>query len=375
MVNKNYCAALIFDIGLNGFEDGRLFDRKYAILPGLGYFPILAEKARHENIVCLTIDQYLANRTIYKDLPKYGYTYEAKPHTNKILEKENITKFITYCGEAPLNSVSFYREINSRVQGYQHLFIFSGTRLQTNLTTTRVHDFFWPNTDIPLQGKDWDKRRLLAFISSPKSKYPANFERLLSRLARYPRHIFRSLSDTLFGHAYGKHLCISLTQYRRDVIRYFGPHKEFQLYGKGWMAAIRHDREFSKFIYANPPASLDNKHLEVGNYKYIICFENTIFQGYITEKIFDAMLGGAVPIWRGCDDIYNYVPAECFIDAKDFPTFRELHDYLLSKTKEEWLAYREAIDNYLKSERYTWFTGEYFATKVIRLLKESLSSR
>lgn len=48
-------------------------------------------------------------------------------------------------------------------------------------------------------------------------------------------------------------------------------------------------------------------------YKFIICFENSSTNGYITEKIFNVFLSKSIPIYDGADDIGNYINEEAFI--------------------------------------------------------------
>ena len=42
-----------------------------------------------------------------------------------------------------------------------------------------------------------------------------------------------------------------------------------------------------------------DKHEWLQNYKFNLCFENAIFPGYLTEKLFDAYNAGCVPIYWG----------------------------------------------------------------------------
>jgi len=49
-------------------------------------------------------------------------------------------------------------------------------------------------------------------------------------------------------------------------------------------------------------------------YKFVICFENSYAEGYITEKIINAIAGGAVPIYRGAPDVGKYFNAARIVD-------------------------------------------------------------
>lgn len=37
------------------------------------------------------------------------------------------------------------------------------------------------------------------------------------------------------------------------------------------------------------------------NYRYMVCFENDVYPGYVTEKPFEAWSLGCIPLWRGSD--------------------------------------------------------------------------
>ena len=53
------------------------------------------------------------------------------------------------------------------------------------------------------------------------------------------------------------------------------------------------------------------------NINCCICYENMWqISGYITEKIFDSMRAGCVPIYWGANNIKDYVPETCFIRSR-----------------------------------------------------------
>ena len=54
------------------------------------------------------------------------------------------------------------------------------------------------------------------------------------------------------------------------------------------------------------------------NYAFALSFENKITAEYVTEKIFDSILAGAIPVYSGTSDVYKYVPANAFIDVRHF---------------------------------------------------------
>ena len=64
-------------------------------------------------------------------------------------------------------------------------------------------------------------------------------------------------------------------------------------------------------------------------YKFVLAFENSFAPDYVTEKVFDALRAGSVPVYRGCDQVAELVPSpDCYIDANQFSSPRELGDFL-----------------------------------------------
>lgn len=60
------------------------------------------------------------------------------------------------------------------------------------------------------------------------------------------------------------------------------------------------------------------------DYKFAICFENTSRPGYITEKIVNAMLAGAIPIYWGDPDIVKHFNPKSFINVHDFKSLDDV---------------------------------------------------
>eukprot|EP00929_Paragymnodinium_shiwhaense_P100537 TRINITY_DN62935_c0_g1_i4.p1 TRINITY_DN62935_c0_g1~~TRINITY_DN62935_c0_g1_i4.p1 ORF type:complete len:440 (+),score=60.32 TRINITY_DN62935_c0_g1_i4:94-1413(+) len=68
------------------------------------------------------------------------------------------------------------------------------------------------------------------------------------------------------------------------------------------------------------------------SYKFVAAFENNRCRGYITEKPWEALLSGAVPVVVGGTSRKDYesvLPEGSFIYAEDFASLQKLADYLL----------------------------------------------
>ncbi len=57
---------------------------------------------------------------------------------------------------------------------------------------------------------------------------------------------------------------------------------------------------------------------KIKGYKFVICFENSHAENYITEKIFQAVMGNAIPIYRGAPNIGEYFNTKSFINYEDY---------------------------------------------------------
>ncbi|XP_071377558.1 alpha-(1,3)-fucosyltransferase 4-like [Centroberyx affinis] len=69
----------------------------------------------------------------------------------------------------------------------------------------------------------------------------------------------------------------------------------------------------------------------VKRYQFYLALENSQHTDYITEKLWNAVLAGAIPVVLGPsrDNYERFLPPEAFIHVDDFPTVRGLAQYLL----------------------------------------------
>ena len=81
----------------------------------------------------------------------------------------------------------------------------------------------------------------------------------------------------------------------------------------------------------------------INQYKFIYCFENSINDGYITEKIFNVFFGRSIPIYFGPNDKYRYFNKNSFIDIEN------MDDNIINQIK--CLNENEQLyDDFLKNE-------------------------
>ena len=99
----------------------------------------------------------------------------------------------------------------------------------------------------------------------------------------------------------------------------------------------------------------------MARYRFTLAFENSISQDYVTEKFFDPLIAGSVPIYLGAPNIADFAPGDhCFINVADFPGPAQLAEYLrfLGDCPEEYESYlawksRDLRESFLKMVELT----------------------
>lgn len=78
------------------------------------------------------------------------------------------------------------------------------------------------------------------------------------------------------------------------------------------------------------------------DYKFVICCENEVgLPGYITEKIINAYLANAIPIYRGAPDVATIFNPKSFINGNDL-TDKQVADQIL-KIQSDDVLYRQML--------------------------------
>lgn len=111
----------------------------------------------------------------------------------------------------------------------------------------------------------------------------------------------------------------------------------------------------------NADGNIDRHVYEVGNktyndlavekykpYKFVLAIENSRHPGYITEKIINPMLAGAIPIYYGAPDVIQHFNPKSFIRIDDFASFEDAIQYIKQVDQSQ-----ELYDAYLKEP---WFS-------------------
>lgn len=198
----------------------------------------------------------------------------------------------------------------------------------------RFHKFLWPITSVAPKVADvpFTERKLLVNISANK----------------------------LSSHR------LELYSARRATIRHFERTRpaEFDLYGPGWDSAGAGEP-----AYRSWRGTITHKWDVLPRYRFALCYENMRdTKGFITEKIFDAMRAGCVPVYLGASNVADHVDLEAFVDRRRFGSDSDLDRALADMPEAEWKRFRAAARDYLTGPRFAEFLPPAFVARVLAVL-------
>lgn len=160
----------------------------------------------------------------------------------------------------------------------------------------------------------------------------------------------RSFETMIKGAAFVASTCHRSSTTKRDEIV-----KELQsLMRVDGLGKCRHTppgpEGISLSVGATPLESLLLKQAAISNYLFYFAFENTREPGYVTEKVFDALIAGTVPVYLGssedCKKIVPFKHAVIYVDDFDSISSLSKHLIYLAKTKSAYDEYRSWRQNF-----------------------------
>ena len=182
-----------------------------------------------------------------------------------------------------------------------------------------------------------------------------------------------------------------LYEERIGLIRWYEGHqpKDFALFGRGWdkpspafTVAEKLARRVNRLktqIYGYRPfpsyrGAITAKFEAYGHAKFGICYENTKdLPNYMTEKLFDCMIEGCVPVYWGANNVLDFIPKECFIDRRDFASTADLHTFLQVMDEPTYARYQADMACFLAGPQATPFKAESFVNQVVRSITVDLA--
>lgn len=82
-------------------------------------------------------------------------------------------------------------------------------------------------------------------------------------------------------------------------------------------------------------------------YKFVICFENSFSNEYITEKLPNVMLANSIPVYRGAPNVGEYFNTKSFINYENYGSYEKMIEKIIELDKDD--------KKYLEFLKQPWF--------------------
>jgi hypothetical protein len=117
---------------------------------------------------------------------------------------------------------------------------------------------------------------------------------------------------------------------------------------------------------------IQNKLEFIKDYRFTISFENNSFPGYTTEKIYESMIAGSIPIYWGNERISEEFNTKSFINVHDYKNLNDVVNHIMELEKDfnkfnnllsqPWVI-PQIHKNYFEEERILNFFENYVFKK------------
>lgn len=277
---------------------------------------------------------------------------------------------VAWCLESPLVAHRAFHRLESIARESAAVLTFPGGReLLSEARRDKFHPVMYPISDRGVaDGTPWAERRFMAMINSNKSVTRG----LMSLDASDPVGSARRAAASVLARSYslrGSWSAPDLYAERVKALAHFARSEDFDLFGSGWegpvpgLSAEQHERVRVRY------QGIAGAKLEVlSRYRFCLCYENTAFPGYITEKIFDCFAAGTIPVYFGAPDVEWQIPRETYVDVRSFRDIGALEYFIQSMSVDEAEIYREAARCFMGSSSFNPFSEEEFVRRMIAAL-------
>jgi hypothetical protein len=110
--------------------------------------------------------------------------------------------------------------------------------------------------------------------------------------------------------------------------------------------------ESGGMVFNNIGFKVYNTHEWMSQYKFFICFENSKYDYYITEKLINAYYSGCIPIYWGSDTVDSELNEDCMINVNKMRSYEELVDKIKEIDNNDILYRKMLSEPLLKNNVY-----------------------
>ncbi len=347
---------IVYDSSVDAFLDSHLLDPTFTVqYPGLSMWTKLHDQLQQNGWEMVSADRFL-------ETPRYDQkallVSDMLSARTQALIDMGVEPCVCLSGESPNVAWKFYKEVVRDRYGFQKYYLFRGMSKFMGQGVD-VSPFYWPNSEQEIDaGLAWKKRKLLVMIASNKRRYSTIRNSKVLEICKWTYWQTLRYTNPLFRFG-------DLYQRRLDAIQYFSSCKGFDLLGWGWRDQKTLTKREYQAVQQCYCGELDSKHDALKRYKFAICFENCVFAGYVTEKIFDCFLSGCIPVYMGAPDIADFIPEDSYVDFRAFKGFAELEHYLETMSCIESQAFLSAAEVFLASAECRKFSDVFLASSIV----------
>ncbi|KAF9141803.1 4-alpha-L-fucosyltransferase [Mortierella sp. GBA39] len=109
----------------------------------------------------------------------------------------------------------------------------------------------------------------------------------------------------------------------------------------GWCS---NNKEIPKELQGREKEQWQNKKkIILAEYPFGLAAENSNCLGYVTEKFYDVLASGAIPIYMGAPDIADFVPEGSYINVKDFATYDDLIHHMKTVDRASFYKWKNIV--------------------------------
>lgn len=321
---------IFIDPSYSAYYQNRLFDEQDSTLnrdDTLAPYKRLQDALKRRQCTVHTAD-YLVNDMSYVQQADY-YSFGILDNYQKLASRKNVRMCSFVIFEPPVVAPQLYRELPNLTKIFKRVFVHNiegdGYSVES-VDRNRLHKLYWPQPRRGVRRGYWDnrirERRVVVINGNHKPVLHDN--ELYSKRIEAMVALAKFDCIDLYGHGWGR-------WWARNSF---------------WLPYWRHRRTLMS-IYRGGCVS---KHAVLANYAFSLCFENMEMKGYITEKIFDCLYSGTIPIYMGASDLRKFIPAEAYIDARMFSTWEDLYAAMMSMSEGSIESMRAAGRSFLESK-------------------------
>jgi hypothetical protein len=289
------------------------------------------------------------------------------PHTAQVLRRGAVPAAML-CWETPNTALTFYHKFDEHLRGFRHAFVYGGaTRLVPR--PTRVHLLCWPNALESVQpGPPWHEREFLVMVVGKKDRYTVAADKRF----RGVRRLYKRIRAAYLQAVNPALRLRDLYHDRLEAIRFFAGTPGFCLFGMGWDTGDGLAHSYYRAARRAGATAVADKVRTMTQFRFALCYENCVYPGYVTEKIFDCFFAGCVPVYLGAPDIDAYVPPDTFIDRRRFRNLDDLSRHLRALSPAEVARHLDAAREFLASRSFERFRQRSLVAELLAVAESEI---